>query len=601
MNRPDTHVTDTLGQTQFRATLEGLGWTVNPVANDYGSDFEVEVFQAGRSTGVSFKVQLKSSRAPDYSADGDYVSVQISRESAAYMCRELHVPVILVHADIAQKKTFWTVAQLDNRALRSLARLPEQGGVTFRIPTKNHLPDTWAYLLQAVGQAETLLSLRSLLNEPFPSFLNSIEGRVDKDKVRVDLKNKSDAIRVQQAHELLKAGSIDGARARLSRVLVDNEASVEIRFWALLTSEDIETAEVSKRGATPEEQSSVRLSIALQLRALTDDGPPHLKFYAVLLKRACELLALSSRDWAQHLNWKLNETGGDPFWRAELAFERARLTRQIVRKYYECARLARYASTSEHLWALPQALTRIALGLTMFIQRLRGEGLATQAAAYRDSALSICRLAAQVARFFGDDETLSNAAGAAGGLAEGTSSEAYKWAHQTFDLLSNKELKDELIARLETFGQLLDTSASEYQISIEEEQRTYTSMATALGVDLSATDDLIADAVRVGIADFDPTRVLRNCQHLFVSLGSHGVVGDWLRLPTIGTKFLHCTLHGHMVGGASLDSVYADFRHDYCNSCADCEPHEADWHYSHAWQRAQNETHEKYIKLGNQA
>jgi len=215
--------------------------------------------------------------------------------------------------------------------------------------------------------------------------------------------------------------------------------------------------------------------------------------------------------------------------------------------------------------------------------------------------LSICRLAARVAVFFGDDETLSNAAGAAGGLADGTSSEAFKWARQTLDLLSNKPVKDELIARLESFGRQLDTSASEYQISIEEEQRTYASMATAaLGIDLSATDDLIADAVRIGIADFDPTRILRNCQQLFVSLGSHGMLGEWLRLPTIGTKFLHCTLHGHMVGGVSLDSVYADFRHDFCDSCGDCRPHEADWHYSHKWQRAQNEIHEKYIKLGNQ-
>jgi hypothetical protein len=105
------------------------------------------------------------------------MSVQIPRESAEYMCRELHAPIILVQADVEQKRTFWSAAQLDTQAMRSLARLPKQGSVTFRIPTKNHLPDTWGGLLQAVSQTETLLSLRSLLNEPFPSFLDSIEGR----------------------------------------------------------------------------------------------------------------------------------------------------------------------------------------------------------------------------------------------------------------------------------------------------------------------------------------------------------------------------------------------------------------------------------------
>jgi hypothetical protein len=41
MNRPETHVTDTVGRTQLRAALEGLGWTLNLVENDYGTDFDV--------------------------------------------------------------------------------------------------------------------------------------------------------------------------------------------------------------------------------------------------------------------------------------------------------------------------------------------------------------------------------------------------------------------------------------------------------------------------------------------------------------------------------------------------------------------------------
>jgi hypothetical protein len=45
MHRPDAHVTDTCGRTQLRTALESLGWTVNPIENDYGSDFEVEVLR----------------------------------------------------------------------------------------------------------------------------------------------------------------------------------------------------------------------------------------------------------------------------------------------------------------------------------------------------------------------------------------------------------------------------------------------------------------------------------------------------------------------------------------------------------------------------
>jgi Domain of unknown function (DUF4365) len=599
MHRPDAHVADTCGRTQLRTALESLSWTVNPIENDYGSDFEVEVFQAGKSTGVAFKIQLKSSREPRYSANRDFVSVAIPRENADYMCRELRVPTVLVLADIEQKETFWIVTQLDKNVLQSLRASPRQDSATFRIPVQNRLPATWENLLLAVGQAETLLSLRSLLSEPLPRFLDSIEGRVDQDQVRDDLRTKSDAIRLRQLRERLLAGSGDADREQLEKIIADQNASVEIRFWALLIAEDVEAAQASQNNATAEEQARLRLSIAHRLRTLTHRGPRHLKFYAVLQKRASELLLLTSHDWAQHINWKFHETEGDAFWRTQLAFERARLTRAVARKYNECARLAAYAAASKYLAPLAQPLVRIALGLTIFVQRLSDQGLTEPAVAYRDSAFSICRLAAAVALARGDDEVLTNAAGAAAGLAENTASKAYQWAWHASDLVSNSEMKQALRARMEAFGRQLDTGPSGYEIDIVEEQRIYTSMATALGIDLSATGDQISTAVRIGIADWDPTRILSNCQHLFVSLGSHGMVGEWLRLATIGMKFLHCTLHGHTMGGVSLDNVYAGFRESHCASCADCRPHRPDWHYSHEWQRAQNELHLKFIDRGH--
>jgi hypothetical protein len=101
--------------------------------------------------------------------------------------------MVLVLADIEQKETLWTLTQLDKNVLQSLRGSPGQGTVTFRIPVQNRLPATWENLLLAVGQAETLLSLRSLLSEPLPRFLDSIQGRVDQDQVRDDLRAKSDA------------------------------------------------------------------------------------------------------------------------------------------------------------------------------------------------------------------------------------------------------------------------------------------------------------------------------------------------------------------------------------------------------------------------
>ena len=78
--------------------------------------------------------------------------------------------------------------------------------------------------------------------------------------------------------------------------------------------------------------------------------------------------------------------------------------------------------------------------------------MAEPAAAYRDSALRICRLAAAAALARGDDETLRNAAGAGAALAENSQSEAYRWAWDTADLVSDGEMKQELRAQIESFG-----------------------------------------------------------------------------------------------------------------------------------------------------
>lgn len=96
MERPPQHVTDSLGQTQLRTIFEPLGWTVNKIEHDYGVDFDVEVFRDFKSTGISFKIQLKSSDSTVYSANGDFIPQELKLRNAEYLCREVRGQVILV-------------------------------------------------------------------------------------------------------------------------------------------------------------------------------------------------------------------------------------------------------------------------------------------------------------------------------------------------------------------------------------------------------------------------------------------------------------------------------------------------------------------------
>ena len=121
MERPVQHVTDTLGQTQLRRALEPRGWTLTPIVADYGVDFDVEVFNENRTTGITFKLQLKSSRSTAYSSGGDFVAEIVDVKNARYLIQEMQTPTILAHADVENGRTFWCAPQLDTDVAEKIA------------------------------------------------------------------------------------------------------------------------------------------------------------------------------------------------------------------------------------------------------------------------------------------------------------------------------------------------------------------------------------------------------------------------------------------------------------------------------------------------
>jgi tetratricopeptide (TPR) repeat protein len=62
--RPRQHVIEQESRDAFRATLPAE-WTVTPIADDYGIDARVEIFEHGAATGLAFAAQLKGTDKPD--------------------------------------------------------------------------------------------------------------------------------------------------------------------------------------------------------------------------------------------------------------------------------------------------------------------------------------------------------------------------------------------------------------------------------------------------------------------------------------------------------------------------------------------------------
>jgi hypothetical protein len=93
---------------------------------------------------------------------------------------------------------------------------------------------------------------------------------------------------------------------------------------------------------------------------------------------------------------------------------------------------------------------------------------------------------------------------------------------------------------------------------------------------------------KIGIADLDPSRILAECEHIFITIGSRGIVADLLAMPTAGQKILHCDLHEYAIQGRSLDGAYSHFKKTFCDNCSDCSPRPSSSQYSEDWQEEEN-------------
>lgn len=101
-HRPRNHVLEGMSRDALSRQLTGpLGWVVRDIPIDYGIDAEVEIFDDGSATGLTFKVQLKGMEKPDHI--GPFRDVEVNH--LRYWGR-LDVPVLLVAYDDSTQRVF---------------------------------------------------------------------------------------------------------------------------------------------------------------------------------------------------------------------------------------------------------------------------------------------------------------------------------------------------------------------------------------------------------------------------------------------------------------------------------------------------------------
>lgn len=141
-----------------------------------------------------------------------------------------------------------------------------------------------------------------------------------------------------------------------------------------------------------------------------------------------------------------------------------------------------------------------------------------------------------------------------------------------------------------------------YALSIEKQMAYFTDMAKNLGMDPDDPESEFGQVVEMGLRNYDPTSIMRNCENLFVHYRPGGIIAQSLRMHSAGgMHLLVCLKHGYAQGtGNLLTLLYDDsdeqnlgysFKQQNCDKCSDSKPRPDDWSWNIRWYEAAVEEH----------
>lgn len=593
---------DRQGKRLVRDALEPLGWVMTEIPEDYGIDYDVQVFVNGNPNGLWFKVQLKSSASSDRSADGTFISVQLDLDHARHYAIELRDPVFLLHADVESKEVFWVAPQLDNDLVRKLNSGENSSTITVRVPTSNLLPVTAEQVLKTVEKLYVVLGQRTLASASIASFADSLKHQPGEQKLRDDINRKSNLLRLRRIRELFVQRQFADARERARLITSDPDSLIEEKFWAQEMIGSIEWGDAVNQNRPQAELPLIYLENAKALQRMSKRGPSHLKMFALIARKAAELDQLAVENWGLTILLHQHRTpAGNPFMALNAFAAQALSTGAVIRKYNQCLRLVRYAGNFRGRWFLPRALAKIPMAAASFIARIGrmeemqfGDG----GAQFRSSVLSIAKLIAQIGDESGDQEAISLAIGSALITTRSADTDAFKWIGSALDRITDPEEKAEAIGIVERQMMRWRGQRAEGDYNPDPYLQLLENAAASLGIDVSDKSSPLYRGLLIAARDNSPERVLRTCEHIVTSLGATGPMARQIAAlfgtQMAGSKIIHCSLHDYHLEGRDFDSTLDAFKLRRCDSCPDKAPRPPDWELTDS---VENELQTKHAEL----
>jgi hypothetical protein len=590
---------------------------------DYGIDGEIEITSPeDKATGIIFKVQLKGTASAGYDDEGQLVFSAASVERFSYYISQIRIPLIFIVCDVVTRECYWIRVQGNRQLEASLNAATANGQQTFtvRLPLSHGLqktPQSASEIVEAVGAAVDAITVRTLQSLSAAAVIEHIRYDAHGDNAEKTFRHLAGVAANEAIRKLFGAGDVVGAVKKAREILESKTESAEARILAgvaFVHAYEAAERQRGRAGATVE-AARLRVGVASEMISIARNHKcqKSLKRYARIYLRASRLLLNSISANALAMSEKTQAAQGETMAGPITQIQRMAISAQVTRDFLRLLR-ATFRLADGSPVVIPYAVLEISGSILPFIFSLRLLEREDLAEGYISALFDLLPPCIAVLKHYEGDEdsraTLKNLGlrltGLGNTIRAGTATAFLARFEETVRRGPSLRFADEVLAELRKFiEEIQDEAASaEREPSMEQMRAFFAQRAAELGINLDDPDDRIAEVVRIGIEDLDPTRVLKNCQHMYVVTTTHGIPAEMLGLPTAGSKRIICLKHGHGVENLSLDTAYEFFSKCYpwtkdeicCENCPDKAPHPDGWEWTEEWGVQQHAKYQELLK-----
>jgi len=533
-----------------------------------------------------------------------YSDASVDRFS--YYVKHVKLPVIFVVCDVVKQQCFWAGVQGEpavEAALKSAAD-KKQGTFTVKLGMAHLFEKTDAcanHVLEAVGAASDTIALRSVRELSAEVVSKHLADDPDAAAAEKKFRLFAGIASLETLSALIRAGDLDGALKK-GKILLQNPAEEPaLRIQAGVLFAHAHGIKVRRANAINANLDAARFRLAVADSLLRVARLPHcdgrMRLYARAYARASRMAVNARLMFTVAVSEKVQRHQGKTFAGPVTTIERINATNRVTRDFRRIQAILGQALDRKFYSLVPYIVDDWLETALPFVHALRLAGQKEAATAYSEALWLGVPLSVELAKAAieasGAQALLLSLGLKVTGIAANDLAEAEKFiVRYEHELNSGTPLRGgaEIIRKMR---ELLAGAAEEarQKPTMAEVRAHVAEQAAGLGIDLNDPNDRIAEVIRVGLEDLDPTRVARQCRHIHLRHGSYGVPAEMLGLPTAGSKSIICLKHGHSLQGLKLDAVYEMFSRTMpwdkdgvkCDKCPDVSPHPADWTWSDEW------------------